>query len=253
VAQERGEKAVNEAIRIPPSSSGQMFDPLAYLDNDRPVTVDPVRVPAGATVIDRGPFGSVQWFLMLAERIKPAIALRAVDGWGGDTQAVWSKGGKVCVGANFSGDTPADDDEMRDALGRWKRAMPEADVTVERGNGVVSFESCDPGPSADLHVTGRSGDALAYPAVRTDIATATIAEGADPEEAGCFGTRIVSELTPTQLTEDTAFFDTADFEQRVSCPRATAPSGRAGSRAARTARTRRSRDRSGRAVLRPPR
>ena len=76
IEQERGAKAVDEAIRVPPSSSEQMFDPLTYLNGDRPVTVDPVKVPAGATVIDQGPFGSVQWFLMLAERIKPATALR---------------------------------------------------------------------------------------------------------------------------------------------------------------------------------
>jgi hypothetical protein len=216
VEQERGAKAVDEAIRVPPSSSEQMFDPLSYLNGDRPVTVDPVKVPAGATVIDQGPFGSVQWFLMLAERIKPATALRAVDGWGGDSQAVWTKGGKVCVAANFSGDTPDDDDEMVDALDRWAKAMPDGVAQVSHGHGVVSFRSCDPGPSAHLHVTGRSGDALAYPAVRTDIATETLAEGASTDQAGCFGTQIVSELTPAQLSEDSTFFDTPGFDRLVT-------------------------------------
>ena len=114
--QERGSKAVDEAISLPPSSSEQMFDPLTYLDGDRAVTVDPVAVPKRATVIEQGPFGSVQWFLMLAERIKPAVALRAVDGWGGDSHAVWVSGGKTCVAGRFSGDTPEDDDEMYGAL-----------------------------------------------------------------------------------------------------------------------------------------
>ncbi|MBV9951165.1 MAG: hypothetical protein JO291_04390 [Acidimicrobiia bacterium] len=216
IEQERGAKAVDEAIRVPPSSSEQMFDPLAYLNGDRPVTVDPVKVPAGATVIDQGPFGSVQWFLMLAERIKPATALRAVDGWGGDSQAVWTQHGKVCIGANFSGDTPDDDDEMVDALNRWSKAMPAGTAEVSHGHGVVSFRSCDPGSSAKLHVTGRSGDALAYPAVRTDIATATLSEGASTDQAGCFGTQIVSELTPAQLTEDTTFFESVDFDRLVT-------------------------------------
>ena len=90
-------------------------------------------VPDGATVIEQGPFGSVQWFLMLAERIKPAVALRAVDGWGGDSHAVWVSGGKTCVAARFSGDTPEDDDEMYGALKRWTKAMPDGTAADRPG------------------------------------------------------------------------------------------------------------------------
>ena len=218
--QERGSKAVDEAISLPPSSSEQMFDPLTYLDGDRAVTVDPVDGAGPAPpCIEQGPFGSVQWFLMLAERIKPAVALRAVDGWGGDSHAVWVSGGKTCVAGRFSGDTPEDDDEMYGALRRWTKAMPDGTASIDRESGSVSFESCDPGPEADLEVTGKSGDALAYPAVRTDIVISSLADGADPEDAGCFGTQVVSALSPSQLLGEDDYTESEEFLQVLATAR----------------------------------
>jgi hypothetical protein len=104
---------------------------------------------------------------------------------------------------------------MADALDRWAARMPDGTATIQRGDGMVSFKSCDPGPDANLAVTGRSGDALAYPAVRTDIVTARMANGDESDVALCFGTRVVTQLTPAQLTEDAAFFDSLEFRDLV--------------------------------------
>jgi hypothetical protein len=214
--QEEGSEAIDDALRLPPSSSEQLFDPIAYLNGDRAVGVDPIPAPKGATVLEQGPFGSVQWYLMLAERVDPDVALRAVDGWGGDASTVWADGDDVCVRAAFSGDTPDDDEEMLTALEDWVDALPDGMATVDQGNGTVSFESCDPGPGADLHVTGRSGDALAYPAVRTDIVTSAMGEGAEADDAFCLATQIVSALTPEQLLGEDDFAESPAFQQVIA-------------------------------------
>ena len=89
--------------------------------------------------------------------------------------------------------------------------MPDGTASIDRESGSVSFESCDPGPKADLDVTGKSGDALAYPAVRTDIVIGSLADGADPEDAGCFGTQVVSALSPSQLLGEDDYAESEEF------------------------------------------
>jgi hypothetical protein len=85
----------------------------------------------------------------LAERIPAADALKAVDGWDGDSYLAYEQGGRMCVKADFMGVRPADTDTMAAALDQWAAAMPAGGgAAVTRSGPVVELASCDPGATA---------------------------------------------------------------------------------------------------------
>jgi hypothetical protein len=72
--------------------------------------------------VDAGDLGAITWYLLLAERLDPRTALRAVDGWGGDSYVIYRSQGRFCVRAAFQGDDLSETAEMERAQTRgWTR------------------------------------------------------------------------------------------------------------------------------------
>jgi hypothetical protein len=66
----------------------------------------------------------------------------SVAGWGGDQYVAWADGDRVCLRANFVGDTTQDTAEMGEALEAWAAAPPFAVEATVAVADVVTLTSC---------------------------------------------------------------------------------------------------------------
>jgi hypothetical protein len=207
--------AIDGAIADPPSTGEQVFDAQAYLaraqDHAKTVTV---QVPSGAQRITDGELGSITWFLVLSRQLDPHVALRAVDGWGGDHYVVYRTKARVCLDLAFEGDTPNDTTEMQSALQAWAAKVPGNTPTVQRRGAAVVLTSCDPGSAAITQATGDE-TALALPLLRTDIYTAARKAKLATTVAHCFSQAVVDSFTIPQLTGADGYLNTPAGRQRV--------------------------------------
>jgi hypothetical protein len=55
--------------------------------------------------------------------------------------------------------------------------------------------------------------------VRTDIVIASMADGATADEAGCFGTQVVSALSPSQLLGEDDYASSPEFQAVLTTAR----------------------------------
>ncbi len=217
-----GGGGVDAAFEDLPTSDEQLVDPLAYLEDDERVDLQPPAVPEGAELLDdEGGLGSVALYLALAERMDAGVALTAVDGWGGDAQVLYRLADRTCIRVTVRTDTPADAAELRDALGQWSAAVPGGAVVVTFDGETALIEACDPGPAADLGVTGRGADAFGLPVARSHVFAGLVGEpGADPRRASCVADRAVRALTIEQLNDPTgAVFADGTFAAALTAAR----------------------------------
>jgi hypothetical protein len=193
-------QSVDAAFSKPPTTEEQILDPFKYIADNGPV---PVKRPStdGAEAFDQGDFGAVSLMIVLAERIDPYQALAAATGWGGDSYAVFPKDGRTCIRLNVTGDTPEDTAELTDALGAWVAATPGGAASTSRDGDIVHLESCDPGQAA-VAGTGGSEQAVQLAATRGYVAVGTLADGATPNQAECYGSVLVNGLTQDELAAD---------------------------------------------------
>ncbi|CAN5137383.1 hypothetical protein BH24ACT1_BH24ACT1_01090 [soil metagenome] len=196
---ERAGEGINEALRTPPRTEEQLLDPYVYLAGDAPLSVDRPALHEGEEVLEEGDFGSLTWFLLLAEHLDPRQALRATDGWGGDAYVAFEREGRACVRSAFTGDTPADTDEMATAMDEWSSSVPATDASVSRRGDDVVLESCDPGTDVSPSQGGGAEQALLYPVTRTYFTLGAMESGADEELARCIGTEFVLGLPMGEL------------------------------------------------------
>ena len=210
----RGIDGLNQALRNPPASEEALFDPVAFLNDEGVKTVDEPDLKDGEETFDSGDFGSVTWFVMLASHVDDRTALRAVDGWGGDSYVAFKADGKTCLHARFAGDTAADNKEMFDALQQWRAPFPPGAVKVAVDGDIVDFVSCDTGdaippPSAALE------NALAVPASRTSFAAEGVKQKVAPELASCIADRVIARYTTEQLIAEELAEDAPDPAQLI--------------------------------------
>jgi hypothetical protein len=203
LAEARGDSGVDDALRSPPVSEEAMFDPFVYLEGQGPQPVDPPALASREQKLDEGDFGAVAWFLMLAGHVDDRTAMRAVDGWGGDSYVAYrSKDKKTCVRLRFTGDTATDVDEMGAALDKWKAAFPAgAAIVVTRAGDGIDVQSCDAGaatPSPTVDLTS----SLSIPAIRTTFATGMLEENVPEPIARCAAAKLVAAYTTAQLLAD---------------------------------------------------
>jgi hypothetical protein len=209
-----GETEVDSAFKKPPSTDEQVFDLRAFFAQNSALTVaDPAR-PDGVSddeVVDSGDFGSTSWYLVLAERIDPSVALQAVDGWGGDSYVAYDQGGKTCIRLNWQGDTSTDDQEMHDALDQWVAAMPSGAASVRADGDLLAVEACDLGPDVPITLNNRSLDALQLPAARSEFMLQAVDQGGlGVDKAFQFGDCVVHAVTFDQfVAQDAAAFQAA--------------------------------------------
>ena len=198
----------DEAFRRPPGSSAQLFEPLTFLAHVRPHHLDPPE--QHGKQLEQSTFGASTLFLMLSERMPPAKAMTAVDGWRGDaydsSKVTGPRGERVCVSANMAMATDADATELANALQTWRDNMPaDNNISVEYAGGAateVKFTTCDPGPKAPMKLTGQSNDAMNYPFTRLEVAASLIRGGLSREQAWCVSTKVVTQLSASDLTTE---------------------------------------------------
>jgi hypothetical protein len=201
VAANGGNAAVDAQFRDTPTHDAVLLDPFDALSGDTGAAK--VAVPAlaaGEKKFDHGEFGDLTWYFMLAERLPLKDALQAADGWGGDAYVAFQRGGTSCARAAYVGDTPDDTARMLGALQRWIAAAPGSPAHVQLENGLVRFESCDPGTDAS---SGKDASiaALRLVATRTYLGVNLMRAGAPLTLAHCLSGRLVQEYPVASLND----------------------------------------------------
>jgi hypothetical protein len=213
---EGGQAALDRAFHQPPTSEEHIFDPTTFIDFDDPETVDAPRVPEGAKKLDDGEFEPLGWYVMLSEQIDAHVALRATDGWGGDSYVAYrTRDDETCTRVRYQGERPRDTREMKTALDQWVAAVAGNRASVRSEGRTLLFESCDPGEKAKV-ATGNSLDAINLPVARVSIVQEFLSEGAQLDFASCVANRLVYVTSVQDLTDpDSAAFTSEAGRQRI--------------------------------------
>ena len=103
---EGGQSQLDVAIKDPPTTDEQLIDPATFLQHQDGLKVDEPGLPDGVKdddVVDKGDFGAISLYVMLAERIDPFVAEQAINGWGGDAYVAYQQNGKTsCVSTSLA-------------------------------------------------------------------------------------------------------------------------------------------------------
>jgi hypothetical protein len=194
----KGESAVNDAIRIPPSSSEQLLDPFAYFDND-----DPEKVTApdhGGQLFDAGVNGAVFFYLVFNERLGSRDALLAADGWDGDAYRAVTRDGRSCMDGTVVVEDGESGERFAAALDVWAKSIPGNAVTTVRTGRSIEYTACDPGVDAKIPPSmAGPHSALTLPHVRIQLEQAVIEGGGTRKVAACYGNGAIAALTLDQL------------------------------------------------------
>lgn len=203
--QHGGAEEIDRALEDPPTEE-VLFNPLVYGTGAAELGTVDLDAPDGAEVLDDGTFGATAWYLLLATRMEPTVALAATDGLGADAYVVYRDEERVCVRAAAGGDTPEDLTELSGALGTWVSQSPEGTAEVSTEGDLVVFRSCDPGAEAK-GAGSVSVDLLALPVTRTQVYREMVDQGATEEQARCMADGVVSTFSIEQLTDPDAAAD----------------------------------------------
>jgi hypothetical protein len=179
--------------------------PLLDLEVDADLVPREVPRPEGPAVDGEGrvevyadTFGVFEWAIPLAEHNSADAIAAALAGWRGDSTVVSSLdgGGSVCVDAVVAFDGAESATAFEDAATRWVAALPDASGATARASGdVVRVHTCDPGPDAEVEVTGEAQRTLEELALLNDVATSVASEAGVPLTDGlCFGRAVIAEL-----------------------------------------------------------
>lgn len=134
-----GQPRLDEAYRVPPTTSEQIIHPDLYLADGEP----PREVPdpaADEEKIDEGVVGEFAFILVLQRILDQRNAVIASNGWGGDRYVAWDDGDRTCVRTNLVMDTAADAAEMADALREVADRRNGVEVRVSPQ--LLTFTSC---------------------------------------------------------------------------------------------------------------
>ena len=181
-------------MRTPPTTEEQLFDPFTFLNGEKAKPVPAPSLAAGERKVDDGDFGSVSWFLMLASHVDERLALKAVDGWGGDAYVAYQSAGRTCMKVQLLGDAVSDGDEMAAALTSWSAAFPKGTATITHDGATVDLRSCDPG-AATPPPDARSRTGSVLPATRTNFATGTLESHVPEPLARCAANHWINAYT----------------------------------------------------------
>lgn len=222
-----GEVAVDEAFRRPPGPDQHILDPFTYLADERPSGVEIPDLADGEEPVEEmsGSFGALSWHVVLSERLEPSLALSTVDLWETDGYVAFTRDDVLCVRMIFVAKDGAAAIEATEKFEAWRDLMPAAaGAGVERTDDSIQLETCDPGADADvLTGDGRGFAGIAAPAIRSTLSASALAEGATLEQAGCYGSGVVEQLSAEILgaeelsDEQLAEVQEAAFSSRSDC------------------------------------
>jgi hypothetical protein len=133
-----GQDRLAEAFAQPPVTSEHILHPDRFLAGEGARAV--ARPSSDSRAIDRGVLGELGLLVMLERAVDHDVAVRAADGWGGDSYVAWNDDrGRTCVRTNFVMDTPRDTTELSAALRAWASRNPGATVS---GTSTVVVTNC---------------------------------------------------------------------------------------------------------------
>jgi hypothetical protein len=205
-----GQEALDTAFESPPAADALILDPFRYLAGDDLVDVEVPKLARDEIESEKGSFGAMSLFLMLAQRVPPHLALAATDRWAGDAYVNFQRAGRQCVRAAFAGRDAAETEVIAGVLDAWEDKMPERAAAVERHDGLVEVTSCDPGIKARSRGLNRLRVAVAVPLTRTQFALGALATGTTAAVARCAARQFVAALSPTQLEASFSFSEPDD-------------------------------------------
>jgi len=211
-----GEKAVDTALQDPPKSDAELLDPFRYLAHDTVKDVPTPELAAGEHKTDDGAFGAIALYLVLAQRMDPGQALAATDNWGGDAYVNYTKAGKGCVRADFTGRDAAATTALAGTLTGWAAGLPSGAATVTRQGDLIRLDSCDPGPSAAKSATGDLSTAVGVAVARTQLAQMLLDERMTPAQAQCTARRFLAAFSAPELKSFVTAQSEADLPPAVA-------------------------------------
>ncbi len=214
---EGGSAAVDRAFKAPPLAERFVFDPVAFLDHERVIKVPAAPLLKGAKLLDNeGEFGSLDLFILLAERIDAHQALTATDALRGDHATLYTLHNTTCVSIQFAAGDRAGGAVLLSALRQWNAAMPPGHTSVQRQNATTALlRACDAGARSPK-VTHHSAQAYTLPVSRVELLNTFLGQGAERHVAWCASTRVVNGYSVAQLNDDTGkAFRTPQFATRL--------------------------------------
>lgn len=125
-----GERAIDEAILNPPTTTEQALHPEQFLGGTSASTVPEPR--AAAEIIDQGVVGELVFDLWFGDLVG--------DGWNGDRYVSFESGGKTCTVVQVAADTDDDLDEIFDAAADW---VGRAEIGDVRRSDAVTIDGID--------------------------------------------------------------------------------------------------------------
>lgn len=134
---EAGERAVDEAIANPPTTTEQALHPEQYIAGG---SAPSVSAPAASgDVVDEGVIGELVFDIWFGDQVG--------DGWNGDRYVSFERDGQTCTVINVAADSPGDLDEFFDAAADWVGDAEDGDLrrsdqTTIDGTDVVIIEGC---------------------------------------------------------------------------------------------------------------
>lgn len=139
IVTDQGIEGVDQAFRLPPTTTEQVLRPNAYFTLEPAIEVELSASLSGWDEGFSGVFG--QWNLsnMLLRGVDGGTATIAADGWGGDAFSFLVNGEDSALVLHYVGDTPRDARELFDA---WVAGLP---TTL----GVRTPTTTAPGPDDD--------------------------------------------------------------------------------------------------------
>ena len=195
--------AVDELFAKPPVNEEHLLDPWTVVDDrETAVKVSTPKLEDGEEEFDRGEFGALTWYLMLAERLPFDDALQAASGWGGDRYLAFERDGTSCVRVAYVGDAAPDNTELELALRHWMAALPDSSATIDRNDDGLTFESCDPGTATDVGKDD-SDEALGFALSRTYLGISFMKEmDVPPAAARCVANTLLQRFTLEEINDD---------------------------------------------------
>ncbi|MBA2608676.1 MAG: hypothetical protein H0U92_07045 [Actinobacteria bacterium] len=219
--QVKSTKDLNALFRKPVPSDEGLLNIFSLLAGEKPQKVRAPKVVAGEKRTDAPtPFSALAWYLTLAAHVDERVALRAVDGWGGDSSIGYKKDGRDCIRAVFVGDSPNDVTEMRGALDQWKTAFSAERVSVTGDATRVEVSACE----ADDIPAPRAGseNSLIVPVSRLQFLQGAFAAGAPLDTVQCLSREFLNYVTVDALldaNEDAKLFTRQAGSMAQACAR----------------------------------
>jgi hypothetical protein len=138
-----GTDALNREFEHPPPTDEQVFDPLAFVDQEKAKTPRAPALAEGET--KRGSpdeLGAYELYLVLATRLAPRTALRAATGWNGDEYRPYATAGQECIRDAIVTDGSRDARELTSAITAWIAKGSTGAASVKQKGAEVVLSTC---------------------------------------------------------------------------------------------------------------